>query len=91
MLYKNIASELPTCFYEITKVLLSRWLAAVFSKSRSTVTSVLAIFDDRFHRVHSHCDKYYTCVYNQGDEERNRSNTSCFKHSDAKKGLNCTL
>ena len=43
LLYTNIASELPTCFYEITKVLLSRWPAAVFSKSRSTVTSVLAI------------------------------------------------
>ena len=44
-------------FYEITKVLLSRWPAAVFSESRSTVTSVLANFDDRchrFHRVHNH-------------------------------------
>ena len=54
LLYTNIASELPMSFYEITKVLLSRWPAAVFSKSRSTVTSVLANFDDRFHRVHNH-------------------------------------
>ena len=57
LLHTNLASELPTCFFmKSQKFCLSQWPAAVFSKSRSTVTSVLANFDDRFHRVHNHCD-----------------------------------